>query len=131
MVDADDLESERGHSVDGQIDQRRPSFEGRSGRESKATTFSYQLKLPASGPAAVAVTYRGADSQSRVFDLVVDDEVVAHEALPKKPTEWIDVERKLPPALTRGKSSIRVGFRPAPNAMTGAVFEVRTLRAAK
>jgi DUF1680 family protein len=127
-VDADDLESERGHSMDGQIDQRRPWFEGRSGRESKTTTFSYQLKLPASGPAAVAVTYRGADRQARVFDLVVEGEVVSHETLPLKPTELMDIERPIPPGLTRGKSSIRVAFRPAPNAMTGAVFEVRTLR---
>jgi hypothetical protein len=75
----------------------------------------------------VVVTYRGATKQPSVFDLLVDGEVVARETVPVKPTELIDIERPLAAALTRGKSSIRVGFRPAPDAVTGAVFEVRTV----
>jgi uncharacterized protein len=128
VVDADSADSERGHAGEGLLDQRRPSFEGRWGRESKAAPFSYQLKLPPTGAAGIAVTYRGASNQSRVFDLLVDGEVVAHETLPVKPTELVEIERPVPVALTRGKSSIRVGFRPAPDATTGAVFEVRTVR---
>ena len=76
---------------------------------------------------SVAVTYRGASNQSRVFDLLVDGEVVARETLPVKPTELVDIERPVPAALTHGKSTIRIGFRPAADATTGAVFEVRTL----
>jgi hypothetical protein len=34
----------------------------------------------------------------------------------------------VPAALPKGKSSIRIGFRPAPDATTGAVFEVRTVK---
>ncbi len=87
LVQTDSAESERGHGGEGLVDQRRPWFEGRSGRESKAAPFSYQLKLPPSGAAAVVVTYRGASNQTRVFDLLVDGEVVARETLPVKPTE--------------------------------------------
>jgi hypothetical protein len=54
---------------------------------------------------------------------------VARETLPVKPTELMEIERPVPVALTRGKASIRVGFRPAPDATTGAVFEVRTVTA--
>ncbi len=129
VVDTDSAESERGHGGEGLVDQRRPWFEGRSGRESKAAAFSYQLKLPPSGATAVVVTYRGASNQTRIFDLLVDGEVVARETLPVKPTELIDVERAVPADLTKGKSTIRVGFRPAADATTGAVFEVRTVSA--
>jgi hypothetical protein len=55
------------------------------------------------------VTYRGASNQTRVFDLLVDGEVVARETLPVKPTELIDIERAVPADLTKGKSTIRVG----------------------
>ncbi len=127
VVNIDSANSERDHAGEGLIDQRRPWFEGRSGRESKTAPFSYQLKLPPAGAAAVAVTYRGASNQSRVFDLLVDGEVVARETLPVKPTELVDIERPVPAALTHGKSTIRIGFRPAADATTGAVFEVRTL----
>jgi hypothetical protein len=129
VVNADSADSEREHAGEGLVDQRRPLFEGRSGRESKAAPFSYQLKLPPTGAAAIAVTYRGASNQSRMFDLLVDGEVVAHETLPVKPNELVEIERPVPVALTRGKSSIRVGFRPASDAATGAVFEVRTVTA--
>jgi len=127
VVDADNADSERNHAAEGLNDERRPWFEGRSGRESKTAPFSYQLKLPATGAAGIAVTYRGASNASRVFDLLVDGEVVARETLPVKPTELLDMERAVPVAFTRGKSSIRVGFRPAQGATTGAVFEVRTV----
>ena len=40
-----------------------PGSKGRSGRESKAAPFSYQLKLPPTGAAAIVVTYRGASNQ--------------------------------------------------------------------
>ena len=128
LVNADSADSERDHAGEGLIDQRRPWFEGRSGRESKAAPFSYQLKLPPAGAASIVVTYRGAANQSRVFDVLVDGEVVSRETLPVKPTELIDIEHAVPPALTKGKSTIRVGFRPASDATTGAVFEVRTVR---
>ena len=36
---------------------------------------------------------------------------------------------RVPPALTRGKNRITVRFQPAPDASTGAVLEVRTVRA--
>jgi uncharacterized protein len=128
VVNTDSADSERQHSGEGLVDERRPWFEGRSGRESKAAPFSYQLTLPSAGAAAVVVTYRGASNQSRVFDLLVDGQVVARETLPLKPTELVDIERPVPAALTKGKSSIRIGFRPAPDATTGAVFEVRTVK---
>jgi uncharacterized protein len=129
VVNTDSADSERQHGGEGLVDERRPWFEGRSGRESKAAPFSYQLKLPSAGAAGVVVTYRGASNQSRVFDLLVDGEVVAREMLPVKPTELVDIEHPVPAALTKGKSSIRIGFRPAQDATTGAVFEVRTVRA--
>jgi DUF1680 family protein len=127
FVVTDNADSERAHAAEGLTTDRRPWFEGRSGRDSKSSPFSYLLKLPPSGAATVVVTYRGATKQPSVFDLLVDGEVVARETVPVKPTELIDIERPLAAALTRGKSSIRVGFRPAPDAVTGAVFEVRTV----
>ncbi len=44
-VDADNAESERAHQGHDLDDNRRPWFEGRNGRESKAAPFGYTLKV--------------------------------------------------------------------------------------
>jgi DUF1680 family protein len=128
VVDVDSVESERGHALAGQSEPRRPWFEGRSGRDSRSGAFGYTLKVVADVPIVIATTCRGGDGQTRAFDILVDGEVIGSDTLPLGPAELVDREYPVPASLTRGKSAVTVTFRPHARAITGAVFEVRTLR---
>src|SRR5262249_25543953 len=89
VVDADSQDSEKAHAGQGLQDQRRPWFEGRAGRESKAAPFGYTLKIATNNPVAVVTTCRGADLAPRTFDVLVDGTVIATDTLPLKPAALI------------------------------------------
>jgi DUF1680 family protein len=127
LVDADSKASEQSHAGQGLDDNRRPSFEGRAGRESKALPFGYTLKVDGARPAALVTTCRGSDEQPRTFDVLVNGTVIGTDTLPLEPARLIDLEHPIPASLTRGQSSVTVTYRPHAGSQTGAVYEIRTI----
>jgi len=127
-VDVDNAESEHAHQGHDLDDNRRPWFEGRNGRESKATPFGYTLKVAGDTPVALITTCRAGDGRARTFDVLVEAVVIATETVSLGSTELIDLEHVVPPALTRGKSTVAVTYRPHAGELTAAVFEIRTIR---
>jgi hypothetical protein len=105
-------------------------FEGRRSRSARGGgSFSYALKLPPSGPAALRVTYWGGESRRHLFDVLVEGEVVATESLfDDRPGEVFPVEYPIPERLRQGRDRVRVTFRPAPGRSTGVVYDVRVVR---
>ena len=115
------------------LEQERASAWSREGRSCRSTRYggswSYTLRLPESGPAAVRVSYWGGETRRHRFDVVAEGETLATQALfDDRPGELYEVEYPLPERLTRGRERVRVGFRTGPGQSTGAVFEVRTVR---
>jgi DUF1680 family protein len=108
------------------------SLEGRPCRSTRyGGAFSYRLRVPADGQAAVRVTYWGGETRRHAFDLTADGETVASQKLfDDRPGELYEVEYPLPERLTRGRDHVRIGFRTGSAQSTGAVFEVRTVRPA-
>jgi DUF1680 family protein len=106
------------------------SLEGRRCRSARyGGTFTYSLRLPTGGPAALRVTYWGGESRRHTFEVVAEGETIATQSLfDDRPGELLEVEYPLPEALTRGKEHLRVGFRTGPGTSTGAVFDVRIVR---
>jgi DUF1680 family protein len=106
-------------------------FQGRRSRSARAGgSFGYALKLPPSGPAAVRVTYWGGESRRHLFDVLVEGEVVGTQSLfDDRPGELFPVEYPIPEKLRGGRDRVRVAFRPAPGRSTGAVYDVRVVRA--
>ena len=106
------------------------SLEGRRCRSARyGGTFTYSLRLPADGPAAVRVAYWGGESRRHAFEVVAEGETIATQSLfDDRPGEVLEVEYPLPERLTRGRERLRVGFRTGPRTSTGAVFEVRIVR---
>ncbi len=127
-VDVSSDESERAHAYasqsggNGFVDERRWRDAGRDG------FLSYDLKVGTDAPAAVVCTFRGSEGPRRAFDVLVDGEKVASENLEYHPAELLDREYPIPDALTRGKSRITVRLVPQPNARTGGLVELRTVR---
>jgi hypothetical protein len=106
------------------------SLEGRRCRSARyGGTFTYSLRLPKEGPAALRVAYWGGESRRHVFEVVAEGETIATQSLfDDRPGEVLVVEYPLPERLTRGRERLRVGFRTGPRTSTGAVFEVRIVR---
>ena len=106
------------------------SLEGRRCRSARyGGTFTYSLRLPKEGPAALRVAYWGGESRRHVFDVVAGGETIATQSLfDDRPGEVLEVEYPLPERLTRGQDRLRVGFRTGPGTSTGAVFDVRIVR---
>jgi hypothetical protein len=98
-------------------------------REARGGWFSYELKVTWE-PVALVCTYRGAEGQTRTFDILVDGQKLVSESLPYHPTETFDREYPLPEAFWRDKEKITVRFQAPAGAATGAVFDVRTVAVA-
>jgi len=117
------------------LEQERASAWSREGRSCRSTRYggswSYTLRLPESGPAAVRVSYWGGETRRHRFDVVAEGETLATQALfDDRPGELYEVEYPLPERLTRSRERVRVGFRTGPAQSTGSVFGVRVVRPA-
>jgi DUF1680 family protein len=127
-VAVDDAQNERAHELHSE-NATDSYFEGRRTREARSGWFSYRVKVAADGPTMLACTYRGSEGRRRVFDILVDGQKVATEALEYHPTEQLDKEYAIPEALTRGKDRITVTFRAQTDTTAGALIEMRTVHA--
>jgi DUF1680 family protein len=109
-------------------------FEGRLHRLSYwgRGQFSYQLALPANGPASVGFACWGGEARHHRYEVVVDGEVIGTQTLfDDDPGHVLHIEIPIPERLTRGRERVRVGFRPpASGGSIGAIFDVRILKAA-
>ncbi len=91
--------------------------------------FAFDLKVTPDAPNELAVTYWGAESGNRIFDIVVDAQKIATETLlGKNGQRFFDVNYAVPAELTKGKSTVEVRFQAHPGAMAGGAFGVRMLR---
>ena len=101
-------------------------FEGRRYRAARGGgAFSYLLRLPAAGPAAVRAEYWGGESRRHRFEVLVDGEPLATQALfDDRPGELLPVEYPLPEQLVRGRERVRVTLRAPAGESTGAVFRL-------
>jgi DUF1680 family protein len=127
-VAVDDAQNEREHDLQSE-NATDGYFEGRRTREARNGWFSYRVKVAADRPTILACAYRGSEGRRRVFDILVDGQKVATEALEYHPTEQLDKEYSIPEALTRGKDRVTVTFRAQTDTTAGALIEMRTVRA--
>lgn len=118
-VRVSDQQSERDHNM-----QAEPVNQGQGGRGARRWV-SYDLKVAPDKPMTLVCTYRGSEGRRRAFDILVDGEKVAAQALEIHPTETFDFEYRLPENLTRGKQKITVKFQALPEAALGMIVDVR------
>ena len=127
LVDVSNDASEQAHGYQGQ-GAEDGFVETRRWRDARNGFLSYQLKIDPATDITLVATYRGGEGQRRVFDVLVDGVKVASESLAYHPAELMDREYKLRSELTKGKQKITVRLVPQPNARTGGLIELRTVR---
>jgi hypothetical protein len=129
LVRIGDAASERAHQLQGE--SRSAIFKGRPFRHGKA--FSYELTVPTDKPSDLVVTYWGGEQNKRVFDVLVNDRVLATQTLlQNKPNAFFEVRYRIPLAEVQGKTNalgkktgpVRIGFR-ATSGTAGGVYGVR------
>jgi len=127
LLDVSSDASEQAHGYQGQGTE--DGFVAtRRWRDARNGFLSYQLKIDPATDITLVATYRGGEGQRRLFDVLVDGVKVASESLAYHPAELMDREYALRSELTKGKQKITVRLVPQPNARTGGLIELRTVR---
>jgi hypothetical protein len=119
-----EMQAERDHALAARISYP-VVYRGRHGRDARSGGyFEFTLKTRA-GPLVLEATYWG-EERNRRFAILVDGVVLAREDLQgDRPGEFFDRNYPIPPALTAGKSAVRVRFEPETGVTAGPVFLVR------
>ncbi len=126
-VSVDDAQNEQAHGLRSE-NASDSYFEGRRTREARSGWFSYEVKVAPDHPTTLVCVYRGSEGRQRVFDILVDGQTIATEALEYHPTEELDKEYAIPEALTRARDRVTVTFKAKTDATAGAVIALRTVR---
>jgi hypothetical protein len=92
--------------------------------------FSYQLSTNNEIALSLLVKYWGAEWGNRKFDIYIDDEkLIAEDNTGKwNQSQFQDIEYKIPDAMIKGKSNVRIKFQGLPGNTAGAVYYVRLLK---
>ena len=90
--------------------------------------FSYELRVLPDRPMALIATYWGSDT-GRTFDILVDGTKIAVQTVNVNfPGDFFDVEYKIPPSLTRGKTKATVKYLAPPEGIAGGLFGLVMVR---
>jgi len=92
--------------------------------------FSYQLSTNNETGLSLLVKYWGAEWGNRKFDIYIDGEKLLTEDNTGKwnQSQFQDTEYKIPDALIKGKSNVRIKFQGLPGNTAGSVYYVRLVR---
>jgi len=124
-----DPESERAHNLQGERMGDGPFQRGHHWRHAPEGWFSWDLKVLPDRPMTLVCEYWGSDVPPRTFDIRIDEQPLATQALDRnRPNEFFEVEYAIPPELTRGKDKVTVRFQAHPGNTAGGVFDCGILR---
>ena len=128
-LDIGQMQPERDHEL---VSEKSSTGEHEGRKWRHATDggfFEFTLGVDPAAKNELIVTYWGGDENGREFDLLVDGQTVGTEALnASKPGEFFDKTYAIDPALTKGKTSVKVRVQAHPQRTAGGVFGVRIVR---
>jgi hypothetical protein len=104
-------------------------YDARRGRQAFNGWFRYSLATRHADSVAVHCLFQGNDGRRRAFEVLVDETLVATEDLAAEPPGFIEKLYPIPTSVTSGRDSVSVTFRSRPEMLSGALFELRLLRA--
>lgn len=92
--------------------------------------FQYQLSTKGEENLSLMLRYWGNETDSRAFDIFIDDELLASENISGKwnKNEFINVEYKIPAEMLKSKEIITLKFAGEEKNNAGRIFHVRLLK---
>ncbi len=109
----------------------RGVYQGEAWRDARnGGFFQYNMSTKGYKDLLLMVRYRGNESGSRKFKILIDNRVVATEDIAGKWTKdsFVNVEYKIPAKLLKRKKTVTVRFESVAGGTAGAIFNVRLLR---
>ncbi|MCX7799274.1 MAG: glycoside hydrolase family 127 protein [Fimbriimonadales bacterium] len=124
-----EMQPERDHGLTGENTSAGEAMGRKWRHATDGGWFEFALRVDPQIRCELLVTYWGADSGGREFDILVDGAKVATERLDGRfGRRFVDVAYPIPAELTQGKDLVRVRFAAHPGRWAGGVFGVRLLR---
>jgi len=122
-------ENEEDHELDGQK-VSTTSNQGKACRlANSGGTFSYQMKVLPQEAMRLNCRYSGDETKGHVFDIAVDDQIIATQNLTTiAPGHFVDIEYRIPAGLTHGKTEVKVEFAAHPRMMAGGLYGCQILK---
>jgi DNA-directed RNA polymerase subunit RPC12/RpoP len=122
-------ENEDDHDVDGQMLSAGTS-NGKPYRSAvRGGSFSYTMKVLPHEAMTLNCRYWGGEKKDHVFDIAVDDQIIATQNLTAiAPGHFVDMEYKIPASLTRGKDKVKVEFQAQAGKTAGGVYGCQILK---
>jgi uncharacterized protein len=100
-------------------------YRGRAGRDARSGGFFECTMKARPGPLTLQATYWG-EERDRRFKILVDGVIVASEQLSGAgPSDFIERDYSIPPAVTNQKAVLRIRFEPETGFSAGPVFGLR------
>lgn len=85
--------------------------------------FSYLVSVSPTLPMTLDCTYWGSDSGGRVFDILVNGQIIATQTLTNNvPGQFFQVQYPIPPTLTAGQNQVTVKFQAHSGMIAGGLF---------
>ena len=123
-----EMQPERDHNLQGEHTTSGEAFGRKWRHATDGGWFAFDLDARAGRPHELRVTYWGGDAGNRLFDIVVDGEIIATQRLENnRPNQFYDEIYPVPADLTQGKDKINVRFQAHPGMWAGGVYGVRLL----
>jgi hypothetical protein len=116
-------EDDDGHDVDGVMDYTRENKGKSYHAAGRGGSFSYMMKVLPGQPLTLACRYSGDEPKGHVFDVAVDDQIIATQNLTAiAPGHYVDMQYKIPASLTCGKSQVKVEFQAHAGMTAGGLY---------
>jgi len=118
-----EMQPERNHNLKGE-NTGVGEYSGRKYRDAPdGGWFSFEIKCDPNVPLDLYGTYYGSDGGNRIFDILINDRIIATEHLKaEKPREFVEYVYPIPFDVTMGKDMITVKFKAHKDNIAGAVY---------
>jgi hypothetical protein len=91
--------------------------------------FSYMMTVLPNEAMTLNCHYSGSEKKGHVFDIAVDDQIIATQTLTAiAPGHFFDMEYKIPAGLTRGKTQVKVEFQAHAGMTAGGLYGCQMLK---
>ena len=122
-------ENEDDHDVDGQMHSTTANRGKPYHSAARGGSFSYRMKVLPDQTMTLNCRYSGSEKKGHVFDIAVDDQIIATQNLTAiAPGHLVDLEYKIPTSLTRGKTEVKVEFQAHAGMTAGGLYGCQMLR---